>query len=153
NLLQDRYVQPRWRFEGAKQARAGDGYENQRHCLPLRVPPAFPPNRALSVLRRFGERRQPSPARADDTEALLQARPGPRLELRVPLAALLLDGIGVLEPGIGFLDQQQLVQLAVRSQSHEAPPSVTPTFSDTESVGPRPDGAACLELTLAETAP
>src|SRR5215208_4537513 len=52
--------------------------------------------------------------RADRPQALAQARPGPGLDFLVASRRLTPRRCEVLEPGVGLLDQQQLVRFSSR---------------------------------------
>src|SRR5581483_10107605 len=56
----------------------------------------------------------------DRAQALLEARPGPGLDLGIAGAVLAAGRLVVLEPRVGFLDQQQLECFLVAGQAHRA---------------------------------
>ena len=64
-------------------------------------------------LGRFGCRAQLGPARLDRAQSLGEPGPGPGLDFLVTEGGLASSRFQVLEPGIRFLDQQQLVRFAL----------------------------------------
>ena len=89
----------------------------------------------------LGRRREPRPPDAEIAQPLLEARPGPRLELGVRRTARSTGRLGVLEPGVGLLDQQQLVRLRCHGQPTRSPSSRRVI----QSLGPTSDGGPCPE--------
>src|SRR5262249_37987890 len=88
------------------------------------------------VLGGFERRRELRAPGADRPQALGQPRPGPRLYLEVASRGLATDRLQVLEPGVCFLDQQQLESLLRAREGHADHLRFV-----AESLGPRPDGA------------
>src|SRR4029079_8531608 len=74
-------------------------------------------------------------ARTDRPEPLVEARPGPRLDLPVPGLGLVAGRLEVLEPGVRLLDHEQLLRLAlVHHPRRSSPGSLTGMM-----LGPGPD--------------
>ena len=65
------------------------------------------------IAARFGGWLQLCAARPDRTQPLGEAGPRPGLDLLVAESGLASSRFEVLEPGVGFLDQQQLLRFAL----------------------------------------
>src|SRR4029079_19209446 len=94
-----------------------------------------PHPRVSATSGSLDQRAQLGSASADRPQPLREARPGPRLDLDVPVRRLAPDRLQVLEPRVGLFDQQQLVRFLVPGQCHEASPPVVEM-----TIGPAADG-------------
>src|SRR5205823_14842469 len=86
----------------AARARRAPQVEIENHCLQASSAAG---SRRLRRCRRAELRL----LRADCTQPLTEAGPGPRLDFPVPQRGLRARRLEVLEPGVGFLDHQQLL--------------------------------------------
>ena len=115
-------------FLSCDRARAQDGHRPDRpraaccqdigrHDLPTGYQSAS--GDSLPQRRSSGGGPKTSSSRAHRAKALREPRPRPGLELGVPRLHLAASGLEILEPGVGFLELQELLgKLGVRHHTH-----------------------------------